>query len=205
MPDPGQEVVASPSISSDQDRDLVQLALGGHDAAFARLMEKYSGGLRHHILRIVRSAREVDDLVQETFIKAFSALPSYRSSYAFSTWLYRIGANHAIDFLRKKRLPTTSLNKPVETGDGQLQIEVPDITYRPDRHIVADQRRELIQRAIDALPPKYHRVIVLRHREDRTYDEIAKELSLPLGTVKAHIFRARKLLYAQLREQREAI
>ena len=205
MPDSGQRVEAVPSLSSDHDRDLVEMALKGQNSAYARLMEKYSAGLRHHILRIVRSAREVDDLVQETFIKAFSALPSYRTSYAFSTWLYRIGANHAIDFLRKKRLPTTSLNKPVDTGDGQIQIEIPDLTYRPDRHIVADQRRELIQCAIDALPPKYNRVIVLRHGEDRTYDEIARELSLPLGTVKAHIFRARKLLYAHLREHKEAM
>ena len=205
MPDPSPEAGAVPSVSSEQDRDLVALALAGNDGAFARLVGKYASGLRHHIQRIVRSGADVDDLVQDSFIKAYAALPSYSAGYAFSTWLYRIAANHSIDFLRKKRLSTTSLNKLVETKDGFLQVEIPDNTYRPDRHIVADQRRELIQRAIDALPPKYHRVIILRHREDRSYEEIATELSLPLGTVKAHIFRARKLLYTYLRDHREAI
>lgn len=196
---------ATPSESSEQDRAYVERALGGDEAAFAALMEKYQHGLYHHIRRMLRDKKEAEDLVQESFIKAFSALASYSSDYAFSTWLYKIATNHTIDYLRKRKLPTFSIDKPLRTKEGELEYELPDTTYRPDRHVVEDQRRELIQQAIDDLPPKYHRVIVMRHQEEKSYEEIAEELDLPLGTVKAHIFRARKLLYKHLRDQRETL
>ena len=196
---------AMPSESSEQDRILVEQALSGDEAAFRLLMQKYGKALHHHIFRMVRAKGEVEDLVQESFIKAFSALSSYSSDYAFSTWLYKIATNHTIDYLRKKKLSTFSIDKPIQTKDGNLEYEVPDVTYRPDRHVVADQRRELIQDAIDSLPEKYHRVIVLRHQQEKSYEEIAAELDLPLGTVKAHIFRARKLLYKYLREKKDTL
>ena len=195
----------NPSESSEQDRILVEKALAGDEVAFRILMQKYGKALHHHIYRMVRSKGEVEDLVQESFIKAFSALSSYSSDYAFSTWLYKIATNHTIDYLRKKKLSTFSIDKPIQTKDGNLEYEVPDVTYRPDRHVVADQRRELIQDAIDSLPEKYHRVIVLRHQQEKSYEEIAAELDLPLGTVKAHIFRARRLLYKYLRDKRDTL
>ena len=191
-----------PSESSEQDRILVRQALDGNEQAYKVLMEKYRNALTLHIQRMVRKQGEVDDLVQESFIKAFSALDSYSVDYAFSTWLYKIATNHAIDYLRKKKLQTYSIDKPRETKDGELEFELPDVTYRPDKHILADQRKQLIQNAIDALPPKYHRVIVMRHQQELSYEEIARELDLPLGTVKAHIFRARELLNKNLRHKR---
>ncbi|GAB5519131.1 MAG: sigma-70 family RNA polymerase sigma factor [Rhodothermales bacterium] len=192
----------TPSESSEQDREWVRQALAGHQGAYERLMAKYQNALRHHIQRMVRGREQIDDLVQESFIKAFSALKSYSADYAFSTWLYKIATNHTIDYLRKKKLNTFSIDRPIQTKDGELEYEVPDTTYRPDRHIVQDQRRALIQDAIDALPPKYHRVIVMRHQQEKSYDEIARALDLPLGTVKAHIFRARELLNKYLRDKR---
>ncbi len=192
----------SPSESSEQDRSLVQQALEGDEQAYKALMDKYRKALTIHVQRIVTRQGEVDDLVQESFIKAFSALNSYSVDYAFSTWLYKIATNHAIDYLRKKKLQTYSIDKPRETKDGELEFELPDMTYRPDRHILADQRKQLIQEAIDALPPKYYRVIVMRHQQELSYEEIARELDLPLGTVKAHIFRARELLNKYLRHKR---
>ncbi len=195
----------SPSVSSEQDRALVERALGGDQMAYQALMDKYQGALTRHVQRMVRNKEEIADLVQECFIKAFSALPSYSADYAFSTWLYKIATNHTIDFLRKKKLQTLSIDRPIQTKDGELEYEVPDTTYRPDRHIVDDQRRELIQEAIDALPPKYNRVIVMRHQKEMSYEEIAMALDLPLGTVKAHIFRARALLYKYLRDKRASL
>ena len=193
------------SVSSDQDRILVEKALAGDQRAYGALMNKYTKGLRHHVGRTVHRPRDVEDLVQETFIKAFKALDSYSPQFAFSTWLYRIATNHAIDFLRKRRLETVSLSKPREgEEEGEDQV-LPDESYRPDKHIVQDQRRELIQVAIEKLPPKYKRVIELRHQKERSYREIAEELELPIGTVKAHIFRARRLLYTHLRTQREIL
>ena len=195
----------APSHSSEEDRELVELALRGNETAFHQLMQKYQRALYHHIRRIVRDRQELDDLVQESFIKAFGALESYSSQYAFSTWLYKIATNHSIDFLRKKKLATLSIDAPVRTREGEVEYEVPDTTYRPDRHIVEDQRKTIIQSAIDNLPEKYHRVIVMRHQQDKSYEEIARELDLPLGTVKAHIFRARELLNKYLREQRASL
>ena len=205
MPESESKQGLSRSESSEQDRDVVQRALQGDERAYSRLVQKYEKALTHHIFRMVRDKREVEDLVQESFIKAFTALGSYSADYAFSTWLYRIATNHTIDYLRKRKLPTFSIDKPIQTREGQLEFEIPDVSYRPDRHVVADQRRELIQQAIDTLPPKYYRVIVLRHQQDKSYEEIAGELSLPLGTVKAHIFRARKLLYKYLLDKRQTM
>jgi len=196
---------STPSVSSLQDQGLVKEALDGSQEAFSQLMEKYRNPIHHHIYRMVRDKRQVEDLVQEIFIKAFSSLSSYSTNYAFSTWLYKIATNHTIDFLRRKKLSTLSIDQPLQTKDGELEYELPDSTYRPDRHIVEDQRRLLIQEAIDSLPPKYYRVIILRHQQEKSYEEIAQELDLPLGTVKAHIFRARELLYKRLRHKRDSL
>ena len=195
----------SPSQSSQQDRILVGLALEGDQQAYQKLMDKYSGALTRHVQKMVRKQGEVDDLVQECFIKAFSALKSYSADYAFSTWLYKIATNHTIDFLRKRKLKTMSIDQPISTKDGEVEFELPDTTYRPDRHIVEDERRMLLQAAIEHLPEKYHRVIVMRHQQEKSYEEIAMELDLPLGTVKAHIFRARALLYKFLRDKRHSM
>ena len=192
-----------PSASSEQDRALVVAALDGDQRAYEQLVTKYREPLARHVGRLVRDTRQVEDLVQEAFIKAFGSLQSYSSAYAFSTWLYKIATNHAIDHLRRKKLPTYSIDKPLQTKDGELQIELPDTTYRPDKHVVADQRNALIAAAIEQLPEKYHRVIVMRHQQEMSYDEIATALDLPLGTVKAHIFRARGLLYKYLKDRRE--
>ena len=201
----GDAPATTPSVSSQQDHALVKEALDGSQEAFRQLMEKYRNPIHHHIYRMVRDKGQVEDLVQEIFIKAFSSLSSYSSNYAFSTWLYKIATNHTIDYLRRKKLSTLSIDQPMRTKDGELEYELPDATYRPDRYVLEDQRRELIQEAIDSLPPKYYRVIVLRHQQERSYEEIAKELDLPLGTVKAHIFRARELLYKKLRHKKDTI
>jgi RNA polymerase sigma-70 factor (ECF subfamily) len=193
------------SASSERDRELVEQALGGDESAYQELLDKYRLALQRHIGRMVRDKSEVDDLVQECFIKAFTALSSYSSEYAFSTWLYKIATNHTIDYLRKKKLPTMSIDRPITAKDGEIEYELPDTTYRPDKHIVDDQRKQLLRDAIDSLPPKYHRVIVMRHQQEKSYEEIARELDLPLGTVKAHIFRARALLYKHLRDKRDTL
>lgn len=196
---------SAPSASSEEDRATVQEALAGDQRAYERLVEKYQEPLRRHVGRMVRDRQQVHDLVQEAFVKAFGSLESYSPTYAFSTWLYRITTNHTIDYIRKKKLPTRSIDKPIQTRDGELQMELPDTTYRPDKAVVTDQRNAILREAIEGLPPKYHRVIVMRHQQEMSYDEIATELDLPLGTVKAHIFRARALLNKALRSRRDEL
>ncbi len=180
-------------------------ALGGDQAAYSALVNKYQERLQRHVGKMVRDSAIVEDLVQEAFVKAFKALARYAPEYAFSTWLYRIATNHTIDHIRRKKLKTVSIDKPVQTRDGEMQMELPDSTYRPDKHLVADQRNEIIAAAIADLPEKYHRVIVMRHQQEKSYEEISVELELPLGTVKAHIFRARALLNKYLRDRRSEL
>ncbi len=199
------QTAAKRSASSQKDRELVSRALEGDQHAYALLVQKYQRGLLLHIKRTIGDEAGVEDLVQEAFIKAFKALSTYSESYAFSTWLYKIASNHAIDYKRKRRLATTSLDKPITTRDGEVRQEVPDVSYRPDRELEGGQRTNIIQEAIDSLPPKYNRVIIMRHQQEKSYEEIAQELGLPLGTIKAHIFRARRLLYMRLKDKRDSL
>lgn len=191
------------SESSLQDDVLVEKALGGDEKAYKKLVDKYERALYFHILKMVKDREQVEDLVQEAFVKAFDNLNTYSTNYAFSTWLYRIAKNHTIDYLRKKKLKTLSIDKPMNTRDGEMEMQLPDESASTDRDIIRKQRQQIVQNAIDDLPEKYRRVIELRHMEEKSYQEIADILDAPLGTVKAHIFRARELLYKELKDKKD--
>ncbi len=186
------------SASSLEDDGFVVRALKGDESAYKDLMEKYDRPIYFHIRKMIKEKELVEDLVQEVFMKAFKNLETYSNEYAFSTWLYRIATNHTIDYLRKKKLQTLSINDPYKTKDGEVEIQLPDETYATDKKVIKKERKAIVQDAIANLPEKYRAVIQLRHMEEYSYDEIADELDLPLGTVKAHIFRARELLYKAL-------
>jgi RNA polymerase sigma-70 factor (ECF subfamily) len=190
------------SASSLEDDKLVAKAVAGDQGAYKSLMEKYETPLFFHLLKMVKDKEQVRDLVQEAFMKAFDNLESYNTNYAFSTWLYRITTNHAIDYLRKKKLQTTSIDEPVKTKEGEMNIQLEDEHSGTDRKIIRKQRSDIIHEAIEDLPDKYRVVIKLRHFEELSYDEISEQLDLPLGTVKAHIFRAREMLYKELKDRR---
>ena len=191
------------SESSREDDVLVQRAIGGDERAYGDIVEKYQRALYYHILKMVRNQNVIDDLVQEVFVKAFDNLHSYSTDYAFSTWLYRIATNHTIDYLRKKKLKTLSIDEPVKTREGDMHMELPDEDMATDRRVIRKERSNIIRDAIENLPPKYRKVIQMRHMEEKSYQEIAQILDLPLGTVKAHIFRARELLYKALKDKRD--
>ena len=163
------------SASSIEDDGFVARALNGEEGAYKDLMEKYDRPIYFHVRKMIKEKELVEDLVQEVFMKAFKNLSSYSNEYAFSTWLYRY-----------------------KTKDGELEIQLPDETYATDKAVIKKERKKIVQDAIANLPEKYRAVIQLRHMEELSYDEIANELDLPLGTVKAHIFRARELLYKAL-------
>ena len=204
--EPKQKDTNSPrqnaSDSSLEDDALVKKAKGGDEVAYKKLVDKYRRALYFHILKMIKDKEQVNDLVQETFVKAFDNLSTYSTNYAFSTWLYRIATNHTIDYLRKKKLQTLSIDEPVQTRDGEMRMQLPDESAGTDRHIIRTQRQKIVQEAISDLPEKYRKVIQLRHMEEKSYQEIADVLDLPLGTVKAHIFRARELLYKALKDKK---
>jgi RNA polymerase sigma factor (sigma-70 family) len=194
-------ILSAPSDSRRQDSEIIKQALRGDQAAYQKLMRKYHDAIHMLIYRMVREKAEVEDLTQEAFIKAFASLGNFNNEYAFSTWLYKIATNNCIDYIRKKKLQPFSLDKPVVSDEDQYTFEVPDTSYEADKPIIERQRAKLLDEAIDALPEKYRRVIILRHKEERDYREIAGILRLPLGTVKAHLFRARELLKKYLRDK----
>lgn len=191
------------TASGQEDFELVLKARAGNQEAYKSLVDKYERAIYFHINKMVHNPGIVDDLVQETFLKAFNNIQSYDTTYAFSTWLYRIATNHSIDYLRKRKLETLSIDQPVRTKDGELGIDLPDENAETDAGILKKERSLIIHDAIESLPGRYMNIIRLRHMEEKTYEEIAQILDLPLGTVKAHIFRARELLYKYLKDRRD--
>lgn len=191
------------SASSLEDDSFVEQALKGNEAAYAKLVDKYERSLYFHIRKMIREQELVEDLVQEVFMKAFHNLSTYSNEYAFSTWLYRIATNHTIDYLRKKKLKTLSIDQPYKTRDGEMEMQLPDTNFSTDEPVIKKERKNIVQDAIQNLPEKYKVVIEMRHMEEKSYQEIADILDLPLGTVKAHIFRARELLYKALVDKKD--
>ncbi|MEX0722189.1 MAG: sigma-70 family RNA polymerase sigma factor [Balneolaceae bacterium] len=191
------------SESSLADDKFVAEALKGKESSYKKLVDKYQKPLYFHIRKMIKEKELVDDLVQEVFMKAFHNLSSYSNEYAFSTWLYRIATNHTIDYLRKKKLQTLSINEPYKTRDGDMEIQLPDHSFATDNQIIKKERKQIVQHAIENLPEKYRQVIEMRHMEEKSYQEISEMLDLPLGTVKAHIFRAREMLYKALIDKKD--
>jgi len=180
---------------------LIDSALEGDQKAYADIVSRFREQIFHFIFRMVKDKAQAEDLTQETFIKAFRALASFNSDYAFSTWLYKIAANNCIDYFRKKKLATTSLDTPIKAKDGDLQRDFPDQEQGPESELISKEQTNQIQTAIDSLPAKYKQAILLRHSQDKSYEEIAEELEIPLGTVKVRIFRAREMLKARMKDQ----
>ncbi|MCB0278380.1 MAG: sigma-70 family RNA polymerase sigma factor [Calditrichaeota bacterium] len=182
------------------DYDIIKRALNNDQAAYRELLTKYQHRVLILVKKIIYDAQEADDLTQEAFIKAFNNLQSFNFEFAFSTWLFKIATNNCIDYLRKKRLKTFSMNKSIQQKDGETQQEYADSTPTIEREMIQTETSKQIMDAIEKLPPKYRQAIIMRHNEEKSYEEIAEILDLPLGTVKARIFRARELLNKSLRK-----
>lgn len=180
----------------------VRKVLEGDTHAFQYLQQKYHKLILNLIRKMIRDEDDVEDLAQETFIKAYKALSSFQFGFSFSAWLYRIASNTCIDFLRKKRFPTISLSQTVPGNDEEYEIEIADQTFVPDLTVMNEERRAALNNAIESLPENYRNIIKLRHEEELDYKDIAERLDMPLGTVKAHLFRARKVLYDALKKNK---
>jgi RNA polymerase sigma-W factor len=181
------------------DSDLISRAKSGDEKAYDILLQKYHNSVYNLVYRMVRDTHESEDLTQEAFIKAFNSLKQFNEEYAFSTWLYKIATNNCIDYFRKRKLQTYSLDKPIQYKDSEIQQDIPDPELNPEKSVLASERSRIIREAINTLPEKYYTAIVLRHTEEKSYEEIAEILELPIGTVKARIFRAREMLNKALK------
>ena len=190
-----------------KDFHLIDEAVNQNDEqAYAMLMESYKKSVYHMVLKMVRNIDDAEDLTIEAFAKAFKNLHKFKKDYTFSTWLFRIATNNAIDFIRKKKLDTTSLNSSYTDDSGaNINIDLPDKGLDPQEMAIKSQKIELIQMFVTKLPAKYQRLVRLRYFDELSYDEIAKELESPLGTVKAQLHRARELLSELVKNKREHI
>lgn len=189
--------------NQEEDFEAVKRVLGGDTSAFRILQNKYKRLISSLIRRMVRDEDDIEDLTQETFIKAFNALNTFQFGYSFSAWIYRIASNNCIDFLRKKRFQHVSLSQPLNNEDDDYFIQIEDSSHRPDLQYIAKERKNALNKAIRTLPENYQEIIKLRHEYEMDYSEISDKLEIPLGTVKAHLFRARKLLLTELKRHKQ--
>lgn len=190
-----------------RDYRLVQSAINNGDQnAYAELMQNYRDSLYFMLLKMTNDPTDADDLTIEAFGKAFKNLHQYTPDYAFSTWLFKIASNNCIDFIRKKKKYTFSIDKGLtddehEDLSNKLPSDIPD----PEENYIRKQKIKLMRQVVEKLKPHYKRLIELRYFQELSYEEIAEELQLPLGTVKAQLFRAREFLYQILKNSQESI
>ena len=192
-----EETVQHLSDKAVKDYKLVCRALNdGDQKAYAELMSRYKDSIYYMLLKMVNNRDDAEDLTIEAFGKAFKNIKQYTPDYAFSTWLFKIATNNCIDFIRKKRKMLMAIDRGIENEDGQeITLEVRSDGPGPDDFLMKKQRKETMKDVVDKLKPRYRKLVELRYYQELSYEEIAVELNLPLGTVKAQLFRAREFLY----------
>lgn len=188
------EVNPNLSEKAQHDYRLVQLAANGDEKAYAELLDRYKDAIYYMLLKMVNNKSDAEDLTIEAFGKAFKNIAQYTPNYAFSTWLFKIATNNCIDFIRKRKANLISLDHGSDEQESigtPLQSDSPD----PEEDMIKSQRIALMRTVVEKLKPRYRKLVELRYFKEYSYEEIANELGLPIGTVKAQLFRARELLY----------
>ncbi len=185
-------------MTVEEEQALIRRVQSGDAAAFEPLLTAYEKGVYNLCLRMVKNPADAEDLAQESFLKAYRGLGAYRAESRFSLWLYRIASNLCLDFLRQqKRRPTAPLQTEDEDGE-ERETEIPDERYQPERLLEQKLTQESLRRGLDALPPEFRQVLLLRELQGLSYEEIGAVTGLESGTVKSRIFRARKKLCTYL-------
>ncbi|OYT16024.1 MAG: RNA polymerase subunit sigma-24 [Bacteroidetes bacterium 4572_77] len=201
------EVKSNLTHKAQRDYELVLEALKGSQDAYAELMKNYKDSLYFMLLKMTNNATDAEDLTIEAFSKAFKRIESYSPKYAFSTWLFKIATNNAIDFIRKKKQRTLSIDRSYSSKEEgtNLSQHIESKGLDPEETIIKEQKIKLMRGVVEKLKPHYRTLIELRYFKEYSYDEIAQELELPLGTVKAQLFRAREFLFNVLKDSRDKI
>jgi len=181
------------SPKAQYDLELVNRAVAGDQQAYAELLSRYRDSIYFMLLKMVNNPDDAEDLTIEAFGKAFRNIHQYTPSYAFSTWLFKIATNNCIDFIRRKRMGNISLTQTDEDSE-ETHIPIPSDTPDPEEHLINDQKVKMMRDLVSRLKPRYRQLIEMRYFEELSYEEIAIQLNLPIGTVKARLFRARELL-----------
>lgn len=198
------ELTSNLSEKAQYDYDLVLQAIAGDQKAYAELLGRYRDAIYFMLLKMVSNSSDAEDLTIEAFGKAFKNINQYTPSYAFSTWLFKIATNNCIDFIRKKKLNNVSLDQAGAHEDS-VPMTIPTDTPDPEENLISQQKVVLLRSIVSKLKPRYRKLIELRYFHEYSYEEISEELELPIGTVKAQLFRARELLYNILKNSSQKI
>ncbi|MFO7671003.1 MAG: sigma-70 family RNA polymerase sigma factor [Bacteroidales bacterium] len=198
------ELNSNLSLKAQQDMELVEKARKGDQLAYGELLGRYRDAIYFMLLKMVNSPIDAEDLTIEAFGKAFKNIDQYTPNYAFSTWLFKIATNNCIDFIRKKRASHVSLDQTMDGEDSlipsaMIQSDSPD----PELTLINKQKIKHMRNVVSKLKPRYRQLVELRYFQEYSYDEIAEELDIPIGTVKAQLFRARELLLNILSRSKE--
>ncbi len=188
-------------LTREEDIALVARARKGDESAYRILLRKYQRSVYSICLRMVRNREEAEDLAQDAFVKVFAMLDRYNPSYAFSSWLFKITSNLCIDSLRKRRIEGVPMDEPMRSDKGDYTRQFESGEDDPETAALKKERSGHLSRAIERLPPHYRLMVILRHQEGLSYEEIAATVGVPLGTVKARIHRARQMLRKHLEEK----
>ncbi|MDD5569605.1 MAG: sigma-70 family RNA polymerase sigma factor [Bacteroidales bacterium] len=202
------EITANLTNKALRDYKLVVAAIeGGDQKAYSQLMDNYKDSVYFMLLKMTNNADDADDLTIEAFGKAFRNLHQYTPDFAFSTWLFKIASNNCIDYIRKKRKNLISIDRPFENVDTTRDqgLEIPSGTLDPEEVFIKQQKIKLLRELVEKLKPRYRKLVEMRYFSEYSYEEIAVELKLPIGTVKAQLFRARELLYNILKKTQHTI
>ena len=189
------EVSTNLSDKAQHDYMLVQRAVNGEQKAYAELLSRYRDAIYFLLLKMVNNTDDADDLTIEAFGKAFKSLQQYTPNFAFSTWLFKIATNNCIDFMRKRRGGTVISIDKAHEGHLEMPIHIHSEELDPEESMISQQKVKLMRDVVQKLKPRYRRLIEMRYFDELSYEEIAEELELPIGTVKAQLFRARELLF----------
>jgi len=200
------------SDKAQKDFELVQKAQQGNQAAFAELMGRYREAIYYMILKMINNTSDAEDLTIEAFGKAFRNIDQYSPSFAFSTWLFKIASNNCIDFLRKKKtrqlsiFNTSGANGNAGSGiNEETSLSIQSDLLDPEESLIMEQKKILLRELVENLKPRYRQLVDLRYFQEYSYEEIAEELELPIGTVKAQLFRARELLFGILKKRQGSL
>lgn len=187
-----------------EDYNLVLAALSGKQSAYTSIMVRYREPIYYLVLKMVRNEGDAEDLAIEAFEKAFKKLEQYSPEYAFSTWLFRIATNHCIDHIRKKKIQTTSIDD-FSKHEKSWGIQVKTKTKDPEEAFIEKQKIKMMREVVSNLDEPYKTLVEMRYFKELSYEEIAKERNIPLGTVKAQLFRSRAILADIIRKSKDSI
>ncbi len=201
------------SDKAQKDFELVSQAQNGSQHAFSELMSRYKEAIYFMILKMINNKSDAEDLTIEAFGKAFKNIEQYSPSFAFSTWLFKIASNNCIDFLRKKKTRQLSIHNSPADGNSNsgnsinedTSLSIKSDLLDPEETLIKDQKNILLREMVDNLKPRYRQLVELRYFKEYSYEEIAVELEIPIGTVKAQLFRARELLFGILKKRKGSL